>query len=229
MLNNPPEGETMSIMKRLSATLFPQVDHMVSEIENHDDVVEAAIGDNRRALAKAKARLNRLKADGRQLNQRLEQLVVAEQQWIQRAKDKAASDEDTALKCLHKRRDCQRQVASLQRTLAEQRRAEQRMEGEISTMEVRTKEIDQQRNIMRTRQSTAEAMRIFKSIEGSVHTNIDDTFEKWEQRIMEAEIGVGGLECTDSLEQEFLEAEDLDGLRAERASLRTGEEKSHDQ
>lgn len=71
------------------------------------------------------------------------------------------------------------------------------MEGKNSTMEVRTKEIDQQRNIMRTRQSTAEAMRIFKSSEGSVHTNIDDTFEKWGERIMEVEIGVGGLECTE--------------------------------
>ena len=202
---------------------------MVSEIENHDAVIEAAIRDNRRALAKAKARLNRLKADGRQLNQRVGELKHAEQQWTQRAKNKSATDEETALKCLQKRRDCQRQLSSLEQTLGCQRQAEQRMESEISTMEVRVKEIDHQRNLMRTRQSTAEAMRIFKSIEGCAHINIDDTFEKWEVRVMEAEIGSGDFETTDSLEQAFLQAEDLEDLRAELDDLRNAEENNNEQ
>ena len=61
----------MSVFKRLSATLFSHVDRAVSEIENHDAIIEAAIRDQQRALAKAKVRLNRLRAEGRKLEKRL--------------------------------------------------------------------------------------------------------------------------------------------------------------
>ena len=44
----------MSIFKRLTATFSSRVDQMVSQIENHDAVVEVAIKESRQATAKAK-------------------------------------------------------------------------------------------------------------------------------------------------------------------------------
>jgi phage shock protein A len=211
----------------LSATVFSSVDRVVSEIENHDAVVEASIHDHQRALAKARVRFNRLRADGERLAQRLEQLRKAEAQWARRAADQAKQDEQTALQCLQKRRDCRKQIADLEKSLAEHRDAESRLAGELQTMEEHINRIGQQRNLLRTRQSTAEAMRTFKAMEDWNHIDIDDTFEKWEVKVMEAEMASGGFEnfeAVDDLEQQFLDAEAMEELKTELAELTKGEQ-----
>ncbi|MCP3908449.1 MAG: hypothetical protein GY712_10590, partial [Oceanicoccus sp.] len=47
----------MSTLKRLSATLFTRIDHMVSQVENHDAVIESAVRDVRQTAARARVRL----------------------------------------------------------------------------------------------------------------------------------------------------------------------------
>lgn len=213
----------MSIFKRLSATLFSRVDSVVSEIENHDAIIEASIRDNKHALAKAKVRFNRLQADGRRLQQRLEELQAAEAQWERRAKDQAEHDEQTALQCLQRRRECRKRAAQVENMLAEHRQAESRLAGELETMEGRIREINQQRSLLRTRQSTADAMRTFKAIEDCSYIDIEDTFEKWEVRVTEAELASGELEAVDDLERRFIDAEELVGLQAELKDLTKGD------
>lgn len=214
----------MSIFKRLSATVFSGVDRVVSEIENHDAIVEVSVRDHQRALAKAKVRFNRLRADGQRLAKRLEELQQAEAQWGRRAADQAERDQQTALQCLQKRRDCRRQIEGVEKALAEHRGAETRLAGELQTMEERINRVSQQRNLLRTRQSTADAMRTFKAIEDGSHIDIDDTFEKWEVKVMEAEIASGNCDSTDDLEQQFLDAETLEDLKTELAELTKGEQ-----
>lgn len=209
----------MSILKRLSATMFSRVDRVVSEIENHDAIIESAVRDNQRALAKARVRFNRLKADGQRLAQRLADLQASEAQWTRRAQDKAEQDEQTALQCLQKRRECRRRIATTEQALAEHRKAEDRLAKELETMEERVKRIGQQRNLLRSRQSAAEAMRTFKAIEDCSYIDIDDTFEKWEVKVTEAELASDGFDTTDDLEQEFIEAEELEDLQHELSEL----------
>lgn len=209
----------MSILKRLSATMFSRVDQVVSEIENHDAIIESAVRDNQRALAKARVRFNRLKADGQRLARRLADLQASEAQWTRRAQDKAEQDEQTALRCLQKRRECRRRIAGTEQTLAEHRKTEDRLAKELETMDERVKRIGQQRNLLRSRQSTAEAMRTFKAIEDCSYIDIDDTFEKWEVKVTEAELVSDGFDTTDDLEQAFIEAEELEELQHELSEL----------
>jgi phage shock protein A len=215
----------MSIFKRLSATVFSQVDKVVSEIENHDAIVEAAIRDNQRALAKAKVRFNRLRADGQRLQRRLEDLKTAEARWIRRAKEQADQDEQTALQCLQKRRECQKQMENVENALGDHHNAESRLSRELATMEERIKQIQHQKNLLRTRQSTADAMRTFKAIEDCSYIDIDDTFEKWEVKVMETELASGDVESVDSLEQRFVDAEELEDLQSELKELTEGDER----
>lgn len=209
----------MSILKRLSATMFSRVDQVVSEIENHDAIIESAVRDNQRALAKARVRFNRLKADGQRLAQRLADLQASEAQWTRRAQDKAEQDEQTALRCLQKRRECRRRIAGTEQALAEHRKTEDRLAKELETMDERVKRIGQQRNLLRSRQSAAEAMRTFKAIEDCSYIDIDDTFEKWEVKVTEAELVSDSFDTTDDLEQAFIEAEELEDLQHELSEL----------
>ena len=205
----------MSLINRIYATVTARVDRVVSEIENHDAVIESAIRDNQQSLARAKVRFNRLQSDGRRIRQRLDQLQKAEQQWSDRARNNADGNEQMALQCLKKRRECRQQIATLENTLVEHDNAESRLGRNMKTVEQRLREINQQRNLMRTRESTAEAMRTFNAIKGYCGANIDDTFEKWETRVLEAEFASGDVETTDELEERFIEEEEIEDLRLE--------------
>ena len=213
----------MSLLKRIYATMSAHIDGVVSEIENHDAIVESAIRDNQRSLARAKVRFNRLQADGRRLRQRLDRLRTAEQQWSTRAKNNAESDEQIALQCLQKRRSCRQQIADLEQALTEHEAAENRLSRDISTLEERLHEINQQRNLMRTRESAAEAMRTFNAIKSCSGINIDETFEKWETRVLEAELASGDIQTTDDLEEQFIETEEIEDLKLELDALKKGE------
>ncbi len=95
-------------------------------------------------------------------------------------------------------------------------------------METRVKEVNVQRNLMRTRESTADAMRIFKSLEGSCATDIDTTFEKWEVKVMEAELAGGEITQDDALERQFIEEEDMADLQSELEQLIATKEQDDD-
>ncbi len=215
----------MSLINRIYATMTARVDRVVGEMENHDAIIEAAIRDNQRALARAKVRLNRLQADGGRLKQRLEHVRTAEGQWSSRAQDNAENDEQIALQCLKKRREWRQQVSTLEKALIEHENAENRLCRDMSSVEERLRDINQQRNLMRTRESTAEAMRTFNAIKGYCGVNIDDTFEKWETKVLEAELVSGDLQTTDDLEERFIEEEEMAELRLELNALTREDEK----
>lgn len=215
----------MSVFKRLSATMVSHVDKLVSEIENHDAIIETAIRDHQKALARAKVRFNRMQADGRRLRRRLEDLEAAERQWSERARKNADADQNVALQCLKKRRECRQQITGLQNTLAEHGNAEERLRRDIGAVEAQHREITQQRNLMRTRESAADAMRTFRAIQSGCGINIDDTFERWETRVVEAELLNGDIQPIDPLEQQFADDEELEDLRAELDAL-TREQRS---
>ncbi|KPK40817.1 MAG: hypothetical protein AMJ69_01010 [Gammaproteobacteria bacterium SG8_47] len=216
----------MSILKRLSATISAQVDHMVSQIENHDAVIEAAIRDARQAAARAKVRLARVKRDGAGLKHKIASLQQAEKQWTDRARSCAATDEDKALACMQRRRECQRQMTVLQQALREHASLEERLDRDIRTAESRLSEMAQQRNLMRTRQSAAEALRSISSLDEDVAIDVNEAFERWEINVTEAELAAGSTELTDGIEREFLDVEDKATLRAELDALLN--DKEHD-
>jgi len=218
----------MSVFKRLTATLSAQIDHMVSQIENHDAVIEAAMGDARQAAARAKVRLARVRRDGAGLKHKIATLEQAEQQWTQRAKACAGEDEERALACLQRRRESQQQIATLRSALREHDALEERLDRDICTAEKRLAEMSQQRNLMRTRQSAAEALRSLSSLDADVALDVSDAFERWEVKVTEAELSVGTGELSDPVEREFVAAEDKASLRAELQSLLSDEERDHE-
>ena len=209
----------MSVFKRLSATFSSRIDHLVGQIENHDAVVEAAIRDARQAVAKSKVRLSRLKADGIRLRRKRAELLQAESQWTQRAKDSATQDENRALECLRRRQDCQQQITELDKALGQHAQLEARLTQDIQQAEARVGEMAQQRNLMRTRQSAAEALNTIANIDDATANDVAAAFERWEVQVTEAELEAGNLDYGDSLEQEYLDNEQREDLRKQLKAL----------
>jgi phage shock protein A len=210
----------MGIINRITTTLTASVDRAVSQVENHDAVIDVSIKDCRAALSKAQVRYSRVKKDRQNLQSRLEELQEMETTWENRAKSVAAEDEKMALDCLHRKNICKQRISNTQQALVQHEELEQKVGASITKIEQRLSHITQQRNMMRSRHSAADALRTINSIEGSSKNDVDDTFERWEMIISEAEYEVGQeLEPVDLLDKSFAEKEDEAVLRAELSAL----------
>jgi phage shock protein A len=209
----------MSLIQRISATLTSSVDRAVSRVENHDAIINAALKDTRRAAARSRVRLERVRRDGNALKARLRELEEAATRWADRARSIAGDDETRALECLRRRRDCLQQIDNLKHSIESHDELEQRIGAQVREIDERIKEITGQRNMMRSRQSVAEAMHAMNSIQGGVAIDIEDTFDRWEVNLGESELLFGMTATSDPLDTAFIEQEDRADLRAELDDL----------
>ena len=217
----------MSLIRRITATVSSQVDRAVSRVENHDAIVEAALRDTRQAASRARVRLRRLQRDGQRLQQRHDTLGAAIEQWGERARAVAESDEEKALACVRRRRDCEQQRANLATAIANHAVLEKRMAEQVRQIEGRIEEVMRQRNAMRSRQSVAEALRAVEHMDDGTRVDLEETFDRWEIQLGESEILADAASPADVLESEFLAEEDEASLRAELdVLLTTGKEGS---
>ena len=209
----------MSLIQRISATFTSSVDRAVSRIENHDAIINAALKDTRRAAARSRVRLERVRRDGNALKVRYRELGTAAERWADRARSIANEDENRALECLRRRRECLGQLENLKESIARHDELEQRIGEQVQTIEERIKEVTEQRNMMRSRQSVADAMHAMNSVQGDSAIDIEDTFDRWEINLGETEILFGTTHSSDPLDTAFLEEEDKADLRAELDEL----------
>jgi len=220
----------MNFISRLSATLLSGVDKTVSQIENHDAVVEASLKESQRAAAKARVRLQRVKRDGESLIQRQEALAQKIKHWSERAKANHITDRQLALQCIARRKQCVSDEQDIRAALKRHAELEQQMVDTITKIEKRVTDMSRQRNQMRSRQSAAEALRVINRIEGNSGNGIDDTFERWDITISETEISAGVssmLMESDALDAQFNAAEDQQALEDELNALIADDQK-HD-
>lgn len=208
----------MSLYQRISTTLVAQIDRFVGNIENHDAIVQAAAGDSRRSLAKARVRLGSVRRDGERLVQRISSLETAEADWTERARSHA-DEEPVALECLRRRNLCRRELEQLNASLGQHKELELRLAKDIRLAEGRLQSLVQQRNLMRTRQSTAEALGSLAEADPCRRVDLEDTFERWEERVTEAEMSTGLYSEVDPFDARFVAAEEQQALRAELNAL----------
>nr|MDJ0907071.1 hypothetical protein [Woeseiaceae bacterium] len=188
-------------------------------IENHDAIINAALKDTRRAAARSRVRLERVRRDGNALKTRYRELETAAERWADRARSIAGDDETRALECLRRRRECLAQLENLKESIARHDELEQRIGEQVQSIEERIKEVTEQRNMMRSRQSVADAMHAMNSVQGDSAIDIEDTFDRWEINLGETEILFGTTHTSDPLDTAFLEEEDKAELRAELEEL----------
>jgi len=209
----------MSIFKRLSATLVSRIDRVVGEIENHDAVVQATLNDMRKKVAEAKVRLKQVHRE----KERLENQILEQQEntkrWRKRAIDCAKTDEAKALECVSRARRCEQQMARLQQSLAQYQQAAEKLAHDIHTSEQRLSEVKQKATLMRARQSTSSALQSTGESKVDNTQLLDDTFDRWEINISEAEMAIDSHDAVDLMEHEFIVSEQEDELRHELATL----------
>lgn len=217
----------MSVFRRITTTLSAQVDRLVGEIENHDAIVETGIRENRRALAKAKVRLARMHEDGERMRRRLDGLRRDAEAWRRRAL--ANEDEERAIECLRRAKAAAAQAESLGRSHCAHQEVEQRLTREVDAVRRRVDGLEHRRSLMRSREATADAASRIRETESGSALDLDDTFERWEIRVTEAELQSGEAAPLDAFESELIAGEERSALRAELAELKGAREVRHEE
>jgi phage shock protein A len=219
----------MSVIKRLTTTLFSQIDHAVGEIENHDALIEAAIAEQRKKLAAAKVQLARIQEQERRVQKQMEQLKADAARWEQRAVQAATDDEARALACLQRRKQATEQAERLAATRHEYQTTATRMAADIGSAEEELSSLSQKHALLRARQTSSEALATPHKAGVANLAEIEKSFDRWEVRIAQNGALLDHMEPVDELEESYRTQEEDEALRDELRTLMQKESKDEHQ
>ena len=212
----------MQNIRLWTAALATRIDGVVSRIENHEALTQTAIADVRRTAARARVQLRRVRADGDQLRQRIEEAAANERSWQERARRTADTDEAAALECLRRAREAKRRGRVLSERRVEHERLESELSADVTRIQERLSRLEEHRHQLAARESRATALSCLES--GDLGPGpIEDLFDRWEVQISEREVCFG-REDADAFEHTFSKEEEEADLRAELADLRAADE-----
>jgi len=196
--------------KSFAARLWSRIDGVVAELEDHDALVESALSELDHAEKKARRELERVRADGVAIRQRLAQERVNADAW-RVAAAKQRSDVE-ALELLRQSRRARRRATHLEARIHEHAAAEGRLADHATALRERIETLTRQHHLMRTRRAQAEAMPPISLDD----VPIEELLERWDMVLTRAEhVGdpFGELERE---EEERALAEELRELRQPR-------------
>lgn len=214
----------MTIIKRLYTSFSAGVDHLVSEIENHEATIGASINDYSKKLSEAKVHLNRLRSTEQQAEETRTKLVEAEVLWTERAQQEAGKNEEKALLCLQRRQSIREKIQQSTASLAAYRKAIAVMEGNLQRSEDELVTLKQKHELMRARQVSANVSEGMNDLGETLANDLGRSFDRWEAGICHKEIQSGPVDDIDSLEQEYLSKEREGSLKAELDELMAGKQ-----
>ena len=212
----------MRMLKRWVSCVSANFDWVLTQVENHEALVDSAIREMQAAGGKARVQLARVKRDGEGMRQRQAQLKEQEQSWTERAVRVGTAEPDKALECLRRKRSAVAEIASLQKQSEEHARLEVQLTADLKHLSTRIEELKRKKNTMTARQYRAEAMRVGQTEDIALISEIGDIFERWENRVAEAE--TINLEPEDNLDAELRSDEEQAELKAELAALLQAEQ-----
>ena len=209
----------MSLLKRLSITLFSRLDDVVADIENHDALIEAAMKEQSKKIATARIQFNHLTRRKKAVEAQLEQLARDEKSWQSRALKEAATDEAKALECLKRRKLIQQQIGQLNLSQQEYHLACEKLAADVQRSETELKDVQQKRDLLRARQSSAD---VLNNLDNNYQSNLrqmEKTFERWEANLVESALLHDDDNLVDTLERAYLDEENEQALKEELAKI----------
>ncbi len=206
----------MNFIRRWTTSISSSFEWVVNQVENHDAIVSATIRDMQAAGLKAKMQLSRVQKDGERMRKRVSELKEMQTVWADRALRVAGEEKEKALECLRRKKQADRERASLEEQLTEHSKLEKQLTIDLKLIDERISELRRKKNAFNARQYRAEALKAGQLSELGLVGEIDEIFNRWEFKIGEYE----GLDFgKDALEDDFVTEEERAGLEVELDEL----------
>lgn len=206
----------MNIFTRVTTRVASSFDWVMNQIENHDALVQAAIREVQESGVKARIQLGRVQADGRKMEARKQTLEEQIVLWTERAKRSAAEDEKAALECVRRRREAEREKKALVDQLTQHRTFADQLAKDLRGLEGKLDELKRKRNAFSAKQHRADAVRAGQLSEFGTVSEIDEIFERWEEKLGEYDLSIAPK---DELAEQFETEEESETLRTELKTI----------
>lgn len=200
----------MQLIKRWASTVSASFESIVSQLENHESLVGAALKEMLQAEARAKVQVNRVAQDGQAMQRRIAELTELEQVWQDRAVNTHSEDKEAALECMRRRAYVKGEREQLTRQLLEQSQMEKQLRQDLQHLHQRIDELKRKKNVLSARESRAQAIKAGQLGDIGIIAEIDDILDRWEIRIGENE---GYRPTVDTFEAGFKSEEERIALQ----------------
>lgn len=178
----------MSLFSRFVTTMHAGVERTVSNMENHEAVVNAALKDSREALMRAKVRFAKLEKEGCKQRDRLTELTSEIELWSERARNSAETDRPKALACLQRKKQREQELQRVREQITEHELIVKKVRGNIEESTNRVEALQTQRNHMRSREAAAQAGAIVNTLDERMGADVESAIERWEIKVGQSEI-----------------------------------------
>jgi phage shock protein A len=206
----------MNILKRFTTTVSTSFDWVISQVENHEALVNSALSEMQQAAAKARVQFARVQKDGAEMKKKQNELAHTEQLWAERALNVHGEDEKRALECVKRRNQARRDAGLLKTQIEEHGRTEKQLFSDLSLIEQRIGELKRRKNAYCARQYRTDALRSTSAEQIGLIEGVDDLFNRWELKIAQCE---AYSPPQDAFEEDFLSAEEEQALKEDLAQI----------
>ena len=173
----------MSLLKRLSITIFSRIDNAVAEIENHDALIKATLEEQAGKLMRAKGQLIQLRRKKEDLGNSLIKLKTDESSWQKRALIEANTDQERALKCLQRKKQVQQEMNQTEKNYHEYQLMEGKLERDIQKSEHELIQIKRKRELLSARQSSSDASTHLSRTKPTNNSELQEILSRWESNL----------------------------------------------
>jgi len=209
----------MNLFKKIHIQIRSGIEELLNSVENHEAVTEAAIREYQEYYAKARVKLDRIKAREVGLREKAEKARKDEGLWKGRATSIAGQDRTKALACMKRAKDAEAQAQILETDLENMRQTVSEVEQTVDAMRCRIEEIKRKRDQLSVRDYRTRTL-VAASNNGREDPELGAIFERWEERILTREV-ISEREQTsgDTLARELDQKENEAALEAELDAL----------
>ena len=218
----------MKAIRRLTTSIVTSFESMISQVENHEALVESAIREVKETAARAQGQIVRVRKDGAAMKNRITELQQQITLWGDRAAKAATLDRQKAIECLRRRKRLEQEHADLSKQVVEHAKLERQLADDLGVIEEKLSRLKVQRNLLRTRQTRAEALGTLHQDDSRIISELDDVFDRWESKVSEYEYlaNCGGTQ-KDEIEEQFTREESNEELSHELDELLKTQEQPH--
>lgn len=192
----------MNAFKRLKTTLCASFDSLVDELENQEAVVDATIKEIKKALVAIKLQENSIQ---REISLKLKNKEVIEKKiktWSQRAKSIYRTDPEKAKECARKVINAKNHLGQIENNLEDASKTLQVLDREKRSIQEKLREVESKKTQFKARQTRTKAQSCLSS--NSLHpSDIENVFNRWDDKILKQEITSEQNPVTDELESFF--------------------------
>ena len=207
----------MKFIKRITTTLSANMDSAVSQLENHDSIVEASIKRTRQSIAKTQAQYNSLLRQQGVLKTQLNEAQKQSALWTERASRTAQDDKDKALACVARRNHFEQEQQRLKAAHQQHQELLREVTQHLDTLNRRLSDTQQRHQLLRSRHTLAKTNK--NVISCLAEDDLEQTFERWEAVVLEKEPSSYLQPLTDELEGELQKQEDITLLETQLSEI----------